>query len=669
MKRPLAAILLAVCALFMISRSVLGETRPNFLFVYTDDQRWDAMSVVQREHGERARFPWIQTPNMDRLAAEGVRFRNAFVVNSLCAPSRASFLTGCYGYLNGVVNNHTEFPVTNVTYATLLQKAGYVTGYIGKWHMGKQSGQRPGFSYSASFVGQGKYVDCPFEINGKSTETKGWVDDVSADFALNFIRENKDKPFLLAVGLKSPHGPRTPPQRLATFYANEQAHTVPNLSIPAIYLNAPDYATAQPTPPGLVAKTDLDYHRCIHAADEELGKLLDELDKLGLADNTFVIFTSDNGYYLGEHRLGDKRSAYEESMRVPMLVRYPKLGVKGKLVDTAAINIDIAPTIVDYAGIPVPPQIQGRSWRPLLEGNPTDWRRAFFYCFYYETKFRTPTMMAVRNESAKLVKYPGHDEWTELFDVKADPYEIKNLVHDSGYSDLRQQMEAEYSKESAAIGFEIPVFADNPKKDDPVPPATQACVLDYQFEKDAGDKIVDASGNSNNATAHGLQLVDGHDGHKALQFDGQTSIDVGKSKSLSPITPGWTVEITFQSQKPDGILLAHGGASNGYCLYLKDGKPAWAVRAGRSLSTVRSSEPLSEGWHTLAAKFTADHQMMLVLDGKQIASGKLRDFISKDPNKGLQIGANRGSPVSTDEHLPQFTGRVESVRIFNYATP
>ena len=194
------------------------------------------MGVVQREQGERARFPWLKTPNMDRLASEGVRFRNAFVVNSLCAPSRASFLTGRYGHFNGVVNNHTPFPADNVTHARLLQQAGYRTAYVGKWHMGSQHGQRPGFDYSASFIGQGRYVDCPFEINGKETPTKGWVDDVSTDFAIQFIREQKDQPFLLAVGFKSAHGPFDPPDRLKDAYAGEVARPVPNLNEPAIYI-------------------------------------------------------------------------------------------------------------------------------------------------------------------------------------------------------------------------------------------------------------------------------------------------------------------------------------------------------------------------------------------------------------------------------------------------
>ena len=163
----------ALALLLFAAAPLSAADRPNFLFVYSDDQRWDAVGAVQREQGDQARFPWFQTPHMDRLAAEGVRFRNAFVVNSLCSPSRACFLTGRYNHLNGVANNHTPFPTDSVTHATLLRAAGYATGYVGKFHMDGQKGQRPGFDYSASFIGQGRYVDCPIEVNGKETPSKG----------------------------------------------------------------------------------------------------------------------------------------------------------------------------------------------------------------------------------------------------------------------------------------------------------------------------------------------------------------------------------------------------------------------------------------------------------------------------------------------------------------
>src|SRR5262245_3879887 len=178
----------AVLAGLLAPHAAAAEAkRPNFLFIYTDDQRYDALGVVQREQGERGRFPWVRSPNVDRLAAEGVRFRNAFVVNSLCAPSRAAFLTGRYNHLNGIANKHTPFPTDSVTYASLLRRAGYATGYVGKFHMDQQRGQRPGFDFSASFIGQGRYDDCPFEVNGQPMQTTGWVDDVSTDFAVKFL--------------------------------------------------------------------------------------------------------------------------------------------------------------------------------------------------------------------------------------------------------------------------------------------------------------------------------------------------------------------------------------------------------------------------------------------------------------------------------------------------
>jgi arylsulfatase A-like enzyme len=435
--------------------------RPNFVFVYCDDMRWDAMSVVQGEQGERARFPWLKTPNLDKLAAEGLRFRNAFVVNSLCSPSRASYLTGRYGHENGIVNNHTPFPLGNVTYARLLQQAGYRTGYVGKFHMDGQKGQRPGFDYSASFIGQGRYVDCPFEINGTPTATKGWVDDVSTDFALQFMRDHKDEPFLLVVGFKSAHGPFDPPERLANRYAGESFRPVPNLDEPAIYLRGEGQKPAAKKKAG-GGGPGLGYFRCLTAADENLGRLLKQIDELRLRDDTMVVFSSDNGFYLGEHRLGDKRSAYDESLRIPLLVRFPRLSSKSGTIDAIALNIDLAPTFLDYAGVAIPREVQGRSWRPLLESRGDEWRKAFFYCYFFERGYKVPTVTAVRTDTAKLVRYPGHDEWTELFDLAADPYELKNLIADPAHAALRRRLEAEYEQQSSRIGFQIPAFADRP---------------------------------------------------------------------------------------------------------------------------------------------------------------------------------------------------------------
>ena len=443
----IALLLAPLAALHAADAPASKSTRPNILFIYTDDQRWDALGVVQKEQGDKGRFPWLKTPNMDRLAGEGIRFRNAFVVNSLCSPSRASFLTGQYGYLNGVTGNGEDFPVTNITCASLLTEAGYATGYFGKWHMGEQRGKRPGFTTSASFIGHGQYVDCPFEVDGVKRPTKGWVDTVTTDFALDFIRQNTNRPFFAMVGFKTPHDNREPRPEDREAYTNAQS------TVPANANSLPPFvAGKQPTkkvgsnPP--ISPYNRQYFQTLNGADHNLGRLLDALDELGLSENTIVIYTSDNGYFMGEHTLGDKRFAYEESLRIPLLLRYPKIGLKGKVVDEMVLNIDFAPTALDFASEPVHPRMQGSSWKPLLGGTATDWRRSFYYEYFVDSTFpNIPPVQALRTDEAKLIVYPGHEDWTELYDLKRDPFETHNLVKDPTSADLLARLRAEFLKE------------------------------------------------------------------------------------------------------------------------------------------------------------------------------------------------------------------------------
>jgi len=444
-----------------------ADRKPNFLFIITDDQRWDAMGVVQREQGEAARFPWFKTPNMDRLAAGGVRFRNAFVTLSLCAPSRAAFLTGRYNHLNGVTNNNTPFPVDSVTHASLLRAVGYKTAYIGKWHMGNQKGQRPGFDYSASFVGQGRYMDQAVEINGVLTPTKGWIDDVSTDFAIDWIKQNKDQPFSMVVGFKSPHSPRggmNLPERLRDPYAGETSRPTPNMGVPPIY-QAPVPDGGQPSQGLADNSIHLDYLRHVTGADENLGRLLDALDELGLAEDTVIVYSSDNGYYLGEHCLGDKRSLYEESLRIPMLVRYPRLFGKGRVEDGMVLNIDLAPTFLDLAGVSVPAEMQGVSWKELAAGNkPANWRQSFL-AEYFKELGDAPTMYGLRTTTAKIVQYPGHPEWTEVFNLTKDPYEINNLAANP---EIASKLQAELEAQLKAMRYAVPANERRSR-----PPATK----------------------------------------------------------------------------------------------------------------------------------------------------------------------------------------------------
>ena len=433
--------------------------KPNFIFIITDDQRWDAMGAVQKEQGERARFPWFESPAMDRLAAEGVRFRNAFVTLSLCSPSRAAFLTGRYNHANGVINNNTPLPGNAVTHASLLRAAGYRTAYIGKWHMGGQR-ERPGFDYSASFVGQGIYQDCPFEINGVKTPTKGWVDDITTDFAIDWIKQNREATVLHGRRFQKPAQPARRRQSARTsaqpLLPPKPAARSPISTSPPIY-HRPNPETGE-FPRGLADNSvHLDYLRHIKGVDENLGRLLDTLDQLGLAEDTVVVFTSDNGYFLGEHGCGDKRALYEESLRIPMLARYPRGFAKGLVVDEMVLNIDLAPTFLDLAGVPVPAEMQGASWKELAAGKkPANWRTSFL-AQYYKELGDTPTCVGIRTANAKLVKYSGHAEWTEAFDLSADPYETKNLAVDPV---LTEKLGSELNARMKALDYTFPTEAN-----------------------------------------------------------------------------------------------------------------------------------------------------------------------------------------------------------------
>lgn len=469
---PRLAVALAALAAFALTGRA---ERPNVVFMVADDHRYDALSCVQKEQGEKGRFPWFQTPNMDRLAADGVRFRNAFVVNSLCSPSRACFLTGKYSHANGVWDNKTPFSATAVTHATLLRAAGYCTGYVGKWHMGSQP-ERPGFDWSASPTGQSRYVDPVFLVNGQPTPQKGWADDIAGDFAVKFLETEraKDKPFLLCVGFKAPHGPFDPPARLKAKFDGEKARRVPNFNLKPGF--NPHLWTDRADDGGATVPVNLSYFRCIAGVDENVGKVLDALDRLKLSGNTVVIYASDNGFYHGEHGLADKRSAYDESLRIPFLVRDPR-GAKAATRDDMVLNIDLAPTLAELAGVAVPKEMHGKSFAPLLakEGPKAAFRDGFFYEYFYEPGgknaaatnpggFNTPSITAVRTLTHKLIRYADRPEWTELFDLTADPYETKNLFADPAAAAARAKLEADHDRLAKAVGYEMPKGVGKPGK-------------------------------------------------------------------------------------------------------------------------------------------------------------------------------------------------------------
>jgi arylsulfatase A-like enzyme len=450
--RVARAMLLAVVLLGCNARTDAVE-RPSFVIVLSDDQRFDALGAVQREQGQGARFPWLATPNLDRLAAEGARFRNAFVVSSICSPSRASFLTGLYGHANGVIDNRTPLAPSTDTLASWLREAGYRTGQVGKWHMGDQV-ERPGFEWSASYIGQGRYFDCTFLVDGVPEPTQGWVDDVATDYALEFLRRQRSEPFLLVVGYKSPHGPHRPesvPERARGRHRDLPLEPAPNA------LALPPYTAPQPRGGDAGSEDSArSYFDLVSAMDDAFGRLLDAIDAPGLRERTVVIFAGDNGYLLGEHGMRTKRAAYEASIRIPLLVRWPvRMGIpQGLRVDAPVLNVDLAPTLLELAGVPAPLPLHGRSLGELVEGRGPPWRSAFLYEFFREPSFEVPTQLALRAPDAKLIVYPGHPEWTELFDLASDPGEQRNLARDPKHTPQLEALRAELEREASAVGLD-----------------------------------------------------------------------------------------------------------------------------------------------------------------------------------------------------------------------
>ena len=425
--------------------------RPNLVFVLMDDLRWDALGI--------AGHPFVKTPNIDRIGREGAQFLNNFTTTPLCSPSRASFLTGQYVHTHGVLDNtnHNELSHKLVTSAVHLQKAGYDTGYMGKWHMGTDSSPRPGWNRWISFRGQGQYDDPLLNIDGKEEKVPGYVTDIFTKNALDFIRAERSKPFLLYVAHKAVHGPFIPAARHKELFANEAIHRPASAQDtlegkPMLQRKVNDLPALKP---GMGSSDDLirNQLRCLTAVDEGVGQMYKALEETKQLDNTVFIFCSDNGYIWGEHCLGDKRPAYEESIRIPLLARYPSMIKAGTKISQLTLNIDMAPTLLDFAGLSTPKEMQGRTLMPLLQGKSPKWRESFF-CEYFEevSNPRIATWQAVRTEHWKYIHYPYLPGMDELYDVKEDKLEMKNRINDPAAQGALKQAKAEFEKVRKASG-------------------------------------------------------------------------------------------------------------------------------------------------------------------------------------------------------------------------
>jgi N-acetylglucosamine-6-sulfatase len=444
---------LLLAAFLLPAGAAQDPPRPNVVVVLVDDLRHDALGCTGH--------PYAKTPHIDRIGAEGAIFTNAFVTTPLCSPSRASFLTGRHTRAHGILDNTERSPHSHalVTFPALLQKAGYATGYVGKWHMGTDDAPRPGFDRWVGFKGQGVYENPTFNLDGRREPQTGYMTDLLADRAVEFVKEQRDKPFCLYVAHKAVHVPFVPAERHRGLYGDAVAVPPPTAKEgregkPALTrrIDEPERkapaAKAQNPPGGAIRNQP----KLLAAVDDGVGRLLAALEEVGKLENTLIVFTSDNGFFWGEHGgLGDKRWAYESSIRIPFLVRWPGQVKAGTRIDAAFANIDLAPTLLEVGGAPVPETMQGKSFAAALRGGPAPDRPALFFEYVEEKQYpRTPSWEAVRTAEWKLIRYPGLAGADELYDLKADPHERKNLAADPAQAETVKRLSAELDRLAGA---------------------------------------------------------------------------------------------------------------------------------------------------------------------------------------------------------------------------
>ena len=439
--------------------------RPNVVVIMTDDHATQMMSAYGSERAS--------TPNLDRIAEEGMIFRNSFCTNPLCAPSRATLITGKYSHSNGQRGNRDIFDGSQPTLPKMLQHAGYRTAIVGKWHLRSEPS---GFDYWNVLPGQGRYRNPTLIEMGEEHRHSGYVSTIITDLAVEWIRDrDRTRPFLLFLHHKAPHGQWVPdenheglfedervprPESFDDDYAGRAApiRNATNRLVPDLLARWRTWgAELAKEDPGDLAGEELaewmyqqyvkDYKRVMVSVDENVGRFLDFLEDEGLADDTLVIYTSDNGKFVGDHFMFDKRLMHEESLRIPLAVRYPRAIAAGSETGAFALNVDFAPTILDYAGVAVPEDVQGRSLRPVLEGRqPADWRDSFYFQYFEPPGgHNVIPHYGVRTERYKLVRHEAGDGVWEFVDLESDPLEYRNEYENPRYSaqvlELREELQ------------------------------------------------------------------------------------------------------------------------------------------------------------------------------------------------------------------------------------
>ena len=444
-----------------------GVKPRNVVFILTDDHRYDAMGFMGH--------PFLETPHMDSIASNGVHLKNAFVTTSLCSPSRASILTGLYTHKHRVIDNNRAVPDGTIFFPQYLQAAGYSTAFIGKWHMGgDHDDPRPGFDHWISFRGQGNYLSpgpkYTLNVNGERVPQKGYITDELTDYAVDWLeaQQNRDKPFFMYLSHKAVHSNFTPAERHQGRYADVELNLPRGEEITA-ESNAPRWVRDQRNSWHGI---DFAYHsdkgldylyrrycESVLAVDDSVGRIMAQLKKMGIYDETLVVYMGDNGFMFGEHGLIDKRVAYEESIRVPMMMQCPELYQGGKVAEQVIGNIDVGPTILHAAGLETAGHMDGESFLDLPNQPDKKWRDYFLYVYYWEKNFpQSPTQFALRGERFKYITYYGLWDVDELYDLTTDPGETKNLIADPNYKTVAKEMEDKlYAMLGERGGMDIPM--------------------------------------------------------------------------------------------------------------------------------------------------------------------------------------------------------------------
>ncbi|MFA5292992.1 MAG: sulfatase-like hydrolase/transferase [Phycisphaerae bacterium] len=663
----------ALSAGYIVSAMARPEKRPNFIFILTDDQRWDAMGFM-------GKYPWLKTPNIDRIRQEGMHFKNAFVTHSICSPSRASFLTGTYSHIHGVIQNESRDYDFNKTpsFAQILEKHGYNTAFLGKWHLAYGNQPRPGFKYWFSFDAQGVYENCVLNENGREFTSKGYITDVLNAKTVDYIKEqDSDTPFALYLSHKAVHQPFTPAPRHASQYSDVKLPEPPNFnediqSKPEWLAHSGMKGIYRTKTPGSYIKLEekgqkpfdgqkkiyIDYYRAISAVDEGIANIYDTLETKGMLDNTVIIFAGDNGYFLGEHsgRL-DKRLMYEESLRIPVVMRYPKMIKKGSSTDEMVLNIDLAPTLLDLAGIKVPSYMQGRSWRPLFNGTGRNWRNAFLYEYFVDLTPAVPTMIGVRTKEWKLIHYPDINDIDELYDLVNDPFEKKNLILEPAFENKKKELMDLIEKLKDETGYNKSAWKANPVNHIPKR-AGSGLVMQYDFHKIKNNIIEDSSGRNN----HALLLSAGAGEKDKLHCSGGCIASAVFNNTKFARGP-FAFDITFKPES-DGIVAAWGDQNNGFAVFVEEGMPAFAYRANGSLFIVDADRKYT-GKLVRVTGSVCNGKAQLFIDGRKVSELAVGPFYwMNEPTGKIHLGCDE-QKVLSGIMSDGFTGYVSRLRMYD----